>query len=404
MPQFSYTFRDSQNRLITAMTDAESESVLVRALRDRNIRVLSIKAAGTGLNSSLKFEFKQKPSVKQVSLFSRQMATLLESGVPLIQSLAIMQRQSENRVLRSALGDVRSRTESGEQFSDALAYHPRIFDRFMVNLVRAGEQTGGLESVLERIAIVQEKQVALRGKLKSAMTYPLTVMGFALAITYFLLTRIVPQFGSILTELGGELPPLTKGLLALSYLLQHQGWVFGLALFVGVMTLRQMRKTKGGNRMLDQLLLKLPVFGVIQRKAALANFARTLATLLQSGVRIIEALEITREGSTNVIMEEVLYQARGVVLVGETMSSALAASPLFPAMVVSMAAIGEETGSLDTMMGKVADFYEREVDEAVEALSAMIEPLMIVVLGSIVGAIVGGTFMPMFSIIGKLSA
>jgi type IV pilus assembly protein PilC len=314
-----------------------------------------------------------------------------------------LQGQIEHKGFQVTVRALRTDIEAGTPLSEGIAKYPKVFNRLYINLVRAGETSGTLDSVLERIASFQEKELALRGKIKSALTYPVVVLVFAILITYFLLTTIVPQFANILTQLNAPLPTITKVLMMTSDFLRHSGLLIFAFAAVTVFVYRWFYKTPKGRVIIDDIKLKLPIFGNLTRKSAIASFARTFGLLISSGVNIIEALEITKGTADNAIVEDTIENAKNVVMVGEQMSSSLATSKVFPAMVVSMIAIGEETGSLDSMLGKVGDFYDREVDEAVDSMTAAIEPLMIVFLGGIVGTIVAGMFLPMFSIIGQLS-
>ncbi|PYE49450.1 type II secretion system F family protein [Deinococcus yavapaiensis] len=405
MPVFQYRVRDRSGNIISSTIEAETVSQVRDALRQKELFIVDIKAPRTGLQGDVKIPFldNRPPNLKQVALFSRQLSTMINSGVPLVQSLAIMQRQTEHKGFQEIIKKMRMDVESGQPLSDAVAKHPKVFSRLYLNLVRAGETSGTLDLILDRISNFLEKQLALRGKIKSAMTYPAIVMVFAVAITYFLLTTIVPQFAQILIQLNAPLPLLTRALIAVADFLQHSSWILlvvGIAVFFGY---RAYYRTNQGRHVIDDFKLRIPIFGTLLQRTAIASFARTFGLLISSGVNIIEALEITKGTANNIIVEDVLDNARNVVMVGEQMSGSLATSKVFPPMVVSMVAIGEETGALDNMLNKVADFYEREVDEAVESLTAAIEPIMIVVLGAIVGVIVAGMFLPMFSIIGQLS-
>ncbi|HWG85263.1 MAG TPA: type II secretion system F family protein [Deinococcales bacterium] len=405
MPTFTYRVRDASGKLMLSTMEAESVRHVRDALREKNFFIVSIEEPKTGLNQEIKIPGlgDGKPNLKAVAVFSRQLATMVGSGLPLVQSLAIMQRQVEHKGFKKILATVRSDVEGGLPFSDALGKHPKVFSRLYLNLVRAGEVSGTLDTVLDRVSSFLEKDLALRGKIKGAMTYPAVVMVFALGITYFLLTTIVPQFGTILKELGGELPFITKALMATSDFLQTKSWLLfliGVAVFFAY---RAYYRTEKGRRVVDAVKLKTPVFGTLIQRAALASFSRTFSLLLRSGVNIIESLEITRGTANNAIVEDAISNAKNAVQRGEQISAPLGAAKIFPPMVVSMVAIGEETGAMDDMLSKVADFYEREVDEAVDQLTAALEPLMIIVLGSIVGLIVAGMFLPMFSIIGQLS-
>lgn len=406
MATYTYKVRDQGGKLILSTMEAESMKIVRETLREKNFFILSIEEPKRGLNAEIKIPGigSSLPGMKMVAVFSRQLATMINSGLPLVQSLAIMQRQVEHAGFQKILKDIRTDVEGGLPFSDSIAKHPKVFNRLYLNLVRAGEVSGTLDTVLDRIATFQEKELELRGKIKSAMTYPVIVLVFALGVTYFLLTTIVPQFATILTQLGADLPLITRVLIAVSNFLQTMGWVLGLVGVAAYFAFQQYYKTSQGRHVIDAVKLKIPVFGNLLKKSALSSFSRTFSLLLSSGVNIIETLEITKGAAGNVIIEDALTNAKNAVQQGEQISQPLmAASNIFPPMVTSMIAIGEETGALDSMLAKVADYYEREVDEAVDQLTAALEPIMIVFLGAIVGLIVAGMFLPMFAIIGKLS-
>ena len=405
MPVFEYRVRDRSGKTFASQIEAETIAHVRDALRAKELFIVEIKAPKTGLQGDVKIPFldNQPPGLKQVALFSRQLATMINSGVPLTQSLAIMQRQMEHKGFQKIIKDMRTDVEGGLPLSDSLAKYPKVFSRLYLNLVRAGETSGTLDTVLDRISGFLEKDLALRGKIKSAMTYPVIVLVFALGVTYFLLTTIVPQFAQILTQLGAPLPMITKILIAVSDFLQTKSWILLIIGAVFTFAYRAYYKTPQGRHVIDDIKLRMPVLGTLIKRAAIASFARTFGLLMASGVNIIESLEITRGTANNAIVEDTIENARNVVMVGEQMSGSMATSKVFPPMVVSMVAIGEETGALDSMLNKVADYYDREVDEAVEGLTAAIEPIMIVFLGGIIGMIVAGMFLPMFAIIGQLS-
>ncbi|AWT36029.1 phytochrome sensor protein [Deinococcus arenae] len=405
MPVFEYRVRDRSGKVLKSQMEAETANQVRDTLRSKGLMIVEIKAPKTGLNADVKIPFldNRPPSLKQVAIFSKQLATLINAGVPLVQSLAILQKQIEHKGFQGVVKEMRSDIEAGTPLSDAIAKHPKIFNRLYLNLVRAGETSGTLDSVLERIAAFQEKELALRGKIKSALTYPVVVLVFAILITYFLLTTIVPQFAGILAQLNAPLPFITRMLMAVSNFLQHQ-ILFLVAIIAAVaFGYRAYYRTPKGRVVIDDIKLRVPILGNLIQKSAISSFARTFGLLISSGVNIIESLEITKGTANNAIVEDSIDNAKNVVMVGEQMSSSLASSKVFPPMVVSMISIGEETGSLDDMLVKVGDFYDREVDEAVDSMTAAIEPLMIVFLGGIVGTIVAGMFLPMFSIIGQLS-
>ncbi len=411
MPTYTYRVRDPSGKIILSTMEADSSKTVRDKLREKNLLIVSITEPKTGLNSDLQLpgflnEENQTPGLKPVAIFARQMATMIDAGLPLVQSLTILTKQSEHKGMRKILKDIRQNVESGIPFSDSLVKHNKVFDRLFINLVRAGEVSGTLDTVLDRIAVFKEKDLALRGKIKGALTYPTIVLVFALGVTYFLLTTIVPQFAKMIKDVNpnADLPALTRFLDAVSQFLQNQTWLLALIIIALAFAYRAYYRTPQGRTVIDRLKLKAPVFGNLISKASLATFARTLSLLVKSGVNIIEALDITRGAANNAIVEEALLNAKNAVMQGEQMSQPLAAATdVFPPMVTSMVAIGEETGGLDTMLDKIADYYDREVDEAVDQLTAAIEPIMIIFLGVIVGLIVAGMFLPMFALIGELS-
>ena len=405
MPVYSYTARDRSGKVLTATMEAASQRDVAAALRDKGLFVSEIKAPKTGFQADIKMPgFLNRTTVRDVSIFSRQFATVINAGLPVVQSLNILQRQADKPGLKDALGKVRNDVETGMPLSDSLAKHPSIFNRLYIYLVRAGEVSGNLDGILERIAAYQEKQMALRGKIRSAMTYPAVVLVIAIAVTYFLLTGIVPQFAQILTGLGGDLPILTRILITISDFLRYQWYILAAIVVVSAVGLRLYYRTNNGRHVIDRLLLRTPVLGVLLQKGAIANFSSTFALLLKSGVNIVESLEITKGTAGNIIVEDILTETKDAVQRGEQVSQTLAKYPIvFPPLVSSMIAIGEETGAVDAMLDKIAAFYEREVDEAVEQLTAALEPMLIVFLGGVVGFIVAGMFLPMFAIISALS-
>lgn len=408
MPVFEYKARDRSGKMIAATMEASSERDVASALRDKGYFISEIKAPKSGLNAELKLpkwlDLGSKPTIRDITIFSRQFATVINAGLPVVQSLAILQRQSPKEGLKDALRKVREDVETGQPLSNSLAKFPRLFNNLYVYLVRAGEVSGNLDGILERIAAYQEKQAELRGKIRTALTYPTVVLVIALGVSYFLLTGIVPQFASILNQLGGKLPAITQVLIAISNFLRFQ-WYILVGLIVGlVFGISAYYRTNNGRHVIDRLLLRAPIFGPLVQKTAIANFSNTFGLLLHSGVNIIESIEITKGTAGNIIVEDILDETKDAVQRGEQISQTLAKYPLvFPPLVSSMLSIGEETGAVDSMLQKVASFYEREVDEAVDSLTAALEPALIVFLGTVVGFIVAGMFLPMFSIIGQLS-
>ncbi len=408
MPVYEYKARDRGGKLITATMEAASQRDVASLLREKGYFISEIKAPKTGLNADIKLpkwlDIGSKPNLRDVTIFSRQFATVINAGLPIVQSLAILERQTDKQGFKDALKKVREDVETGLPLSEALAKFPGIFNRLYIYLVRAGEVSGNLDGILERIASYQEKQAELRGKLRSALTYPTVVLVIALAVTYFLLTGIVPQFASILTQLGGELPLITSILIAISDFLRYQWWLLAIIIVAAVVGISLYYRTNQGKHVIDRLLLRIPVVGKLVQKTAIASFSNTFGLLLKSGVNIIESIEITKGTAGNIIVEDILDDAKQAVQRGEQLSVTLTQNPhVFPPLVSSMIAIGEETGAVDSMLDKIASFYEREVNEAVESLTAALEPMLIVFLGTVVGFIVAGMFLPMFSIIGTLS-
>lgn len=408
MPVFEYKARDRNGKAFTSTMEAATQRDVAASLREKGYFVSEIRTPKTGLQSDIKLpkwlDIGSRPGLRDVTLFSRQFATVINAGLPVVQSLSILQKQADKQGMKDALKKVREDVETGLPLSNALAKFPAIFNRLYVYLVRAGEASGNLDGILERVASYQEKQAELRGKIKSALTYPVVVLVIALGVTYFLLTGIVPQFATILDQLGGDLPVITQVLVAISDFLLNQWWLlFGIIglLIAGFIFYY---RTNHGRHVIDRLSLRLPVFGPLVQKSAIASFSNTFGLLLRSGVNIIESIDITKGTAGNIIVEDVLEETKEAVQRGEQISNTLTRYPnVFPPLVSSMIAIGEETGAVDSMLEKIAQFYEREVDEAVSSLTAALEPMLIVFLGVIVGFIVAGMFLPMFSIIGTLS-
>jgi type IV pilus assembly protein PilC len=404
MPSFNYKARDREGRLIAAVIEAEDLRAAARSLRDRGFFVAEIKEQGRGLQAEVKLPgLERAPGLKDLAVFSRQLATMLSAGLPIVQSLAILEKQTENKKFREILKEVRTEVEGGTTFSEALSKH-KLFSRLYVNLVKAGETSGTLDAILDRLATFLEKDLELRGKIRSALTYPTIVFVFAVLVTYFLLTGVVPQFAGILSGLGSELPLLTRLLIAISDALRAGTPFIVLLAIVGFFAYRSYYRTEQGRRVIDRIKLRMPVFGNLNKKSALARFSRTFGLLITSGVNIVESLEITKGTAGNAVVEDILEESKTTIQAGEPVYATIRAYPqVFPPMVGSMIAIGEETGALDVMLQKIGDFYEREVDEAVSSLTAAIEPLMIVFLGGVVALIVAGMFLPLFQIINTLS-
>lgn len=404
MPEFTYEALDKGGRQVRGVIDASSEEVIVEKLRNMGYYPLNVvinkKAAGQVdilALPGLRLIF-HRVKTKHVMTFTRQLATLIDAGLPILRSLHILQEQVESQIFKDKIGQIAKDIESGGSLSDALAKHPKVFDSLYVNMVRAGEIGGVLEAVLNKIAEFLEKRQIIIGKVKSAMMYPLIVMILAISIVTFILLVIIPKFKDIFDQLGAELPFLTQLLVDLSYIIANRTiWVI-LAIAAVWFIFKKINQTKEGKYFFDRLKLRLPVFGDLFRKIAITRFASTLATLITSGVPILQALDIVRETSGNEVLTRAMDTVYNSVKDGETIHEPLSKCKVFPPLVVHMVAVGEETGAIDQMLIKVAEAYEREVDDTVNALTSIIEPVLIVFLGAIVGVIVVALYLPLFNI------
>jgi type IV pilus assembly protein PilC len=339
-----------------------------------------------------------KVSVADVAIFSRQFSTMINAGLPVLQCLAIIADQQVNPTFKTIVNQIKDDIGSGGNLSDSMAKHPKVFDELYVNMIRSGELGGVLDTILERLSVYMEKAEALKRKIKAAMMYPVIVISVAVIVIAFLMVKVIPTFEDVFNSFGAKLPPLTAGLVATSRFMQRYWWMLAAgiaAIRAGVIAFG---KTPKGELILDSLLLKLPVFGDLAKKSAVARFTRTLGTLLKSGVPILEALETVAKTSGNKVVEGVINGARASIREGQGMTEPLKKDGVFPPMVIQMVSVGEETGKIDEMLMRAADFYEEEVDTAVEGLSSAMEPLIIVFLGVSIGTIVVAMFMPMFDL------
>ncbi len=401
---FAYKVRDRQGKLVTGTLEAESVAVVAGKLRQMGYVPVSIESGETkSLQRDLKIPyFSGRIKLKEVAVFSRQFATMINSGLTLLRSLSILAEQTTNAELARIIGEVRRDVERGSSLSVALAKHPKAFSRLYVSMVRSGETGGSLDSVLTRLATTIEKQVELRRKVKSAMTYPVVVGIIVVLILIAMLLFVVPMFKGMYGDLNAKLPAPTLVLLAVSNGFKKFFPLVFLGAGAGLWAARRYVKTPAGRRRLDAFKLRAPVFGQLAHKTALARFSRSLAALVRAGVPILDALEIVAETAGNVIVAEAAADTQAAVKAGDSLARPLENHPVFPPMVTQMIAVGEETGALDELLEKIADFYDSEVEATVEALTSLIEPLLIVVMGLAVGGMVIALYMPMFSIIGKL--
>jgi type IV pilus assembly protein PilC len=403
--QFAYKVRDKQGKLVTGTLEAESVTIVAGKLRSMGYVPVSIE---NGEAKSFSREIKipglsGRIKLKEVAVFSRQFATMINSGLTLLRALSILADQTSNKELARIIGEVRRDVERGSSLSVALAKHPKAFSRLYIAMVRSGETGGSLDTVLSRLATTIEQQVNLRRKVKSAMTYPIVVGLIVVLIVVAMLIFVVPMFKGMYADLDSTLPAPTLALLAVSNALKRFWFLFFAAAGGGAWAAKRWVKTPAGRRRWDAWKLRAPVFGQLAHKTALARFSRSLAALVRAGVPILDALDIVAETAGNTVVAEAAADTQAAVKAGESLAKPLEAHPVFPPMVVQMIAVGEETGALDEMLEKIADFYDAEVEATVEALTSLIEPLLIVVMGVTVGGMVIALYMPMFSIISKMS-
>ncbi len=376
---------------------ANKEEVLSH-LRKKRIVASEVKEKSGAVNFKLP-AFKKGVSIRDLVIFTRQFSTMVNAGLPLVQCLDILSKQAESATFREVVADVMHDVEAGSTLAEAMGKRPQAFDNLYVNMVDAGEAGGILDDILARLAGYLEKAEALRRKVKSALTYPAVVLVVALGATTFMLLFIIPTFAKVFADFGGELPLPTRVVLALSDFLKSFWWVIILVTVAFVIAIRRIYKTENGRMKMDAMALKSPVLGDILRKASIARFTRTLGTMISSGVPILTALDITARTAGNKVIEAAIMMTKGSIGEGETIAAPLRQSKVFPPMVVQMISVGEETGALDKMLDKIANFYDEEVNVAVDTLTSIIEPIMIVVMGSLVGGMVVAMYMPMFKLI-----
>ncbi|MFH1238895.1 MAG: type II secretion system F family protein [bacterium] len=404
MPTFDYKVRNMRGNTITGVMDAKDRRSVIDKLRVQKLVILSVDekkaSAFAGMFSLMRGggKRKRKVAIKHIVTFSRQLSTLVNAGVPIVQGLVILNEQIENKAMGQVVSEIRNDVESGLSIAEALGRHPEAFTELYVSMVRSGEAGGVLDVILDRLSGYLETSQKLRGKVKGAMVYPAVISLVAIGVTTFLLTVVIPAFKTAFSSFGAKLPLPTQILISLSEFLRAY-FLVGIAgiIVIGILFSRFLR-TEIGRKKYDTILLKLPMFGSLIRKVAVAKFTRTLGTLVKSGVPILEALDTTAKTSGNKIIEEAIMRARTSIKEGERISGPLKASNVFPPMVIQMITVGEETGALDTMLNKVADFYDQEVEVAIGGLTSMIEPVIIVIMGVAIGAIVIAMFLPMFEL------
>ena len=391
MPAFAYTARTPGGELRSATIEAPTRDEAVAMLRRLRLAVVKVDEA-----AAAKPKKAGKVPARDVVIFTRQFSTMINAGLPLVQALDILAKQSDNKALQQTTRAVVFDVESGATVSDALAKHPRVFTDLYTNMVAAGEAGGILDTILMRLATFLEKNDALVRKVKGAMIYPLVIMGVAAICVIVLLWKVIPVFETMFASVKMELPLPTRVVIGLSRFINGYWWAVGGGIAVAVALLRRYYATPDGKLVIDRFLLRLPVLGDVLRKSAVSRFTRTLGTLIGAGVSILDGLEITARTAGNRVVQDAILASRASIAGGDTIAAPLAKSQVFPPMVISMIAVGEQTGGLDEMLTKIADFYDGEVDAAVSALLSLLEPLMIVVLGVVVGGMVVAMYLPIF--------
>lgn len=399
MPVYVWTGKNRYGDVVGGERVAESVEELTRALQRDQIAVISIKPKRA--IPAIPFLKREKVKLKELAFFSRQLSVLIDAELPLIQSLGLLAEQQKNKFFSRVITEVKEDVEAGSALHQALRKHPKVFDDLYCNLVASGEQSGSLDTMLRRLADYQESMIKLRAKVRQAMIYPAAIITFAILVAIFMLWKVIPVFGSIYQELGAQLPSLTAFVLALSRFVQR----FIIFIFLGLIGLvfgfRYWRKTPPGREAVDRGMLKFPVMGNLMRKISLSRFTRTLSTLISGGVPMLESLKIASTTTGNVIIERQILNARQMVSEGKSLNDALkeAGQGQFPPMMIQMVNVGESTGTLDEMLGKLANFFDDEVDDAVTSLLAALEPMVLIFVGGIVGGLVISMYLPLFNLI-----
>jgi type IV pilus assembly protein PilC len=405
MPTYTFKGRNRLNEIVVGERVAANRQSLEMMLRREQVILTSAREKGREI--SLPKIGRDKVKHKELALFTRQFSVMLDAGLPLVQCLEILGQQQDNKVFQKVIFQTRSDVESGMTLADAMSKHPRVFETLYTNMVAAGETGGILDIILQRLSTYLEKMVKLKSDVKSALIYPIAVVVISIIVISVIMIVVIPAFKNIFEGLlgpGERLPWLTEVVVSISHFMASYWWLIGLFWIVVVFALKMYYKTENGHRNIDGLLLKLPVFGPILKKIAVARFSRTLSTLLSSGVPILESLDITARTAGNVVVGNAILKVRAAIEQGQTFVEPLKASQVFPIMVSQMIGVGEQTGALDAMLSKIADFYEQEVDAAIANLLSMMEPAMILFLGVSIGTIVIAMYLPLFTLIGKLAS
>lgn len=400
---FKYAAKDRDGKNVTGTLEAADRTAAIAALRKKDIIIISMEENKTGFALSGLFKSKKKIKIDDLVIFSRQLATMVDAGIPLVGALDILGEQMENKSFSEVILEIRNDVESGSSLSEALGKHKKVFSQLFVNMVRAGESSGMLDEILDRLAVYLEKTSSLQRKIKSALVYPAVVSGMALTITLLLMLKVIPVFKGIFEGFGSQLPRPTMILIAISDGMQKYFVLCAIVIAALAFLITRYINTEKGRLQCDALLLHLPVFGVLFTKVAVSKFTRTLSTLIKSGVPILAALDIVGKTSGNKLVEKAIDNVRANVREGESVAEPLARSKIFPAMVTRMVSVGEQTGQLEKMLSKIADFYDEQVDAAVTSLTSMMEPFIIAFLGIVIGSIVICMFLPIFKMTSVVS-
>lgn len=395
MPIYNWAGKTKKGRTLKGELDAADERIARIQLKKRNIEVTKLKPKPKDIFENVSF-MQPKITNKDIVIFTRQFSTMIDAGLPLVQGLNILAEQMENKTFKGILKKVTKDVEGGATLADALGKHPKIFDTLFVNLVAAGEVGGILDTILQRLAAYIEKSEKLKAQIKGALTYPIVVVGIAVIVIGVIMVFVIPVFQDMFASFGKALPVPTQIVVNISNFVKGNIHYMVGGLIVFMFVFRRYAKTKSGRRNLDVSMLKLPIFGDLIKKVAVARFTRTLGTMITSGVPILDALEITGKTAGNVIVEEVIFDARSSIAEGQTIAEPLSQTDIFPGMVTQMISVGESTGALDAMLEKIADFYDDEVDATVAAMTSMLEPLLMLFLGGSIGGIVIAMYLPIF--------
>jgi len=395
MPVYVWVAQTKKGRKLKGEIDAATEAIALSQLKKRNFTVKKLKPKPKDIFQNISF-LKPKVTNKDLVVFTRQFSTMIDAGLPLVQGLTILAEQSENPTFKAILKEITKDVEGGSTLAEAMKKHPKVFDSLFVNLVAAGEVGGILDTILRRLAQFIEKAEKLKSQIKGAMTYPIVVMAIAILVIAVILVFVIPVFEDMFKSFGSALPGPTQIVVNMSRFLKGNiHWVI-IALGALIYGFKRYRDTTSGRKQTDGLFLKLPIFGTLLKKTAVARFTRTLGTMIGSGVPILDALDIVARTAGNVVIEEIIYEVRASIAEGQTIAEPLSENDIFPGMVIQMIAVGEATGALDSMLEKIADFYDDEVDVAVAALTSMLEPLLMVFLGGSIGGLVIAMYLPIF--------